>query len=194
MLKIILTGPESSGKTTLARQLAKHFNVPLVEEYARTFFSKKETPHLSLREYLQEDLIKIAEGQLNNELKIVNNQSPITHRLLPILICDTDLLTLKIWSNEVFENCSLELTQLIDSQLINHPLPITQHYFLCSPEDVEWENDPLRENPYDRDRLFNIYEKELKFYEKNYTILRGNDNERFDKAVTKINRLLKNPA
>ena len=195
MLKIILTGSESSGKTTLARQLAKYFNMPLVEEYARAFFEKKETP-----QYLQEDLMKIAKGQINDELRMMNDESPITHDSLPILICDTDLLTLKIWSNEVFGNCSLELIQLIDSQLIslsspiaNHQSTITSYYFLCSPEGVDWADDPLRENPHDRDRLFKIYEKELKFYEKNYSILRGSENKRFDKAVTKINRLLKNP-
>ena len=195
MLKIILTGSESSGKTTLARQLAKYFNMPLVEEYARAFFEKKETS-----QYLQEDLMKIAKGQINDELRMMNDESPITHDSLPILICDTDLLTLKIWSNEVFGNCSLELIQLIDSQLIslsspiaNHQSTITSYYFLCSPEGVDWADDPLRENPHDRDRLFKIYEKELKFYEKNYSILRGSQNKRFDKAVTKINRLLKNP-
>ena len=220
MLKIILTGPESSGKTTLAHQLAMHFNAPLVEEYARVFFEKKETP-----QYKQEDLVEIAKGQLNNELKIINGELPITHHLLPIthhpspmLICDTDLLTIKIWSNEVFGNCNSELTQLIDNQLVNyllpkppnpsqrdafgkrgssliahHPSPIISYYFLCTPKGIEWEDDPLRENPHDRDRLFKIYEKELKFYEKKYSILRGSENERFDKAVTKINRLLKNP-
>ncbi len=208
MLKIILTGPESSGKTTLARQLAKHFNVPLVEEYARTFFEKKETP-----QYKQEDLLEIAHGQLDLEqqtYKVFENLIGLEQHLI---ISDTDLLTLKIWSNEVYGNCSIELMQLIDNQLISesslithhssfithHPLLITHHsslitpyYFLCSSEGVNWEDDPLRENPHDRDRLFKIYETELKFYQKNYSILRGHENERFDKAVTKINQLLQN--
>ena len=188
MLKIILTGPESSGKTTLARQLATHLNAPLVEEYVRDFFEKKQTS-----QYKQEDLVQIAIGQMNNELRMMNDESLITHHILPILICDTDLLTIKIWSNEVYGNCSAELTQLIDNQLINCQLAITSYYFLCSPGSIDWEEDPLRENPHDRDRLFKIYENELKFYGKKYSILRGSENERFDKAVTKINRLLKNP-
>ena len=202
MLKIILTGPESSGKTTLARQLAKHFNAPLVEEYARTFFEKKGTP-----QYKQEDLMQIAQGQLDLEqqtYKVLKNLIGLDKQLI---ICDTDLLTIKIWSNEVFGNCSPELAQLIDNQLINFSLPIANHqspitnnqgliisyYFLCTPKGIEWEDDPLRENPHDRDRLFKIYENELKFYKKKYSILRGSENQRFDKAVTKINRLLKNP-
>ena len=206
MLKIILTGSESSGKTTLARQLAVHFNAPLVEEYARTFFEKKGTP-----QYKQEDLLEIGHGQLDLEqqtYKVFKNLIGLSPQLM---ICDSDLLTLKIWSNEVFGNCNSELTQLIDNQLVipslpkppnpqrgstliaHHLSPIISYYFLCTPEGIEWEDDPLRENPHDRDRLFKIYEKELKFYEKKYSILRGSENERFDKAVTKINRLLKNP-
>ena len=187
MLKIILTGPESSGKTTLARQLATHFNALLVEEYVRTFFEKKGTP-----QYNQEDLVEIANGQMNVELRMMNDESLITHHLSPMLVCDTDLLTLKIWSNEVYGNCSAELAQLIDNQLVNLSLNISEYYFLCSPEGIEWEDDPLRENPNDRDRLFKIYENELKFYQKNYSTLRGSKIERFDKAMTKINRLLKN--
>ena len=188
MLKIILTGPESSGKTTLARQLAKYFNVPLVEEYVRTYFAKKGTP-----QYKQEDLLKIAEGQINLDLQTYEVFKNLIGLKQQVIICDTDLLTLKIWSNEVFGNCSIELSQLIDNQLVSHPSSIIPHYFLCTPKGVEWEDDPLRENPHDRERLFNIYENELKSYEKNYSILRGSENERFDKAVTKINRLLKNP-
>ena len=188
MLKIILTGPESSGKTTLARQLAKHFKTPLVEEYVRTFFEKKQTP-----QYKQEDLLEIAHGQLDLEQQTYEVFKNLIGLSPQLLICDTDLLTIKIWSNEVYGNCSKKLTQLIDNQLVNLPSNVTEHYFLCSPEGIEWEDDPLRENPHDRARLFNIYKNELKFYEKKYAILRGNENERFDKAVTKINRLLKNP-
>lgn len=183
MLKIILTGPESSGKTTLAQQLVAHFNAPLVEEYARVFFEKKGTP-----QYEQEDLVQIAKGQLINELKIMERELPITHHPSPILICDTDLLTLKIWSDEVYGNCSEELMQLIDDQLINHQLPINNDYFLCSPEAIKWEDDPLRENPHDRERLFKIYEKELQFYKKKYHILRGSLVERLEEAIAMIEK------
>lgn len=183
MLKIILTGPESSGKTTLARQLAAHFNAPLVAEYVRTFFEKKETP-----QYKQDDLLEIAHGQLDLEqqtYEVLKNLIGLSQQLI---ICDTDLLTLKIWSIEVFGNCSSELIQLIDNQLINQPLTIIQHYFLCSPEGIEWEDDPLRENPNDRERLFDIYEKELQFYKKNYKILRGSFEERLEKAIATIEK------
>ena len=183
MLKIILTGPESSGKTTLAHQLARHLNAPLVEEYARTFFEKNETP-----QYKQEDLFNIAKGQLDLEqqtYKVFENLIGLSPQLF---ICDTDLLTIKIWSNQVYGNCSKELTQLIDNQLVNVPSNITEYYFLCSPEGIEWEDDPLRENPNDRQRLFDIYEKELQFYKKKYQILRGSFKERLEKAIATIEK------
>ena len=183
MLKIILTGPESSGKTTLARQLATHFKTPLVEEYVRTFFEKKQTP-----QYKQEDLLEIAHGQLDlgqQTYEVFKNLIGLSPQLL---ICDTDLLTIKIWSNEVYGNCSKKLTQLIDNQLVNVPSNITEYYFLCSPEGIEWEDDPLRENPNDRQRLFDIYEKELRFYKKNYKILRGSFEERLERTIAMIEK------
>jgi nicotinamide riboside kinase len=189
MLKIILTGPESCGKTTLARQLAAHFNAPLVEEYVREFFEKKRTP-----QYKASDLKKIAIGQINAEkkgLEIVNQQ--VIENRKPekdaFLICDTDVLTIKIWSEEKYGRCDKELLA-ISEQLFAAPktsnFKLQTIYLLCSPEGIAWEADPLRENPNDRDRLFSIYEENLQFYEKNYFILRGPILERFAYAKTMI--------
>jgi nicotinamide riboside kinase len=189
MLKIILTGPESCGKTTLARQLAAHFNAPLVGEYVREFFEKKETP-----QYIESDLVKIALGQLKAERKaekVVNQQirqNKINEKNA-FMICDTDILTIKIWAEEKYGRCNEELlaisSQLLASSETLIPPPPTSYlipptlYLLCSPEGIAWEDDPLRENPNDRARLFSIYEENLSFYEKNYVILRGGISERF---------------
>ena len=85
MLKIIVTGPENSGKTTLCKALSKHFNIHFSEEYAREYIDKLD------RTYTQTDLIEIAKGQLQSDL---NSQ-----------LLDTDLITIKIWSNYKYENC-----------------------------------------------------------------------------------------
>ena len=87
-----------------------------------------------------------------------------------------------------------ELLAKIENHIkrLNDPMMAKTVYLLCSPEGIEWQPDPLRENPDDRDRLFNIYEKNLNFYKQNYFILRGGKQQRFTEAVKIIKRLLKN--
>ena len=178
MFKIIFTGPESSGKTTVSNAVAKHFDAPLVEEYVREYFEKKQTP-----QYFQTDLTEIAKGQIESEKKHIKPQTRL-------IVCDTDILTIKIWSEVVYGNCLPELAQLINTR---YPPPTTHHlsiYFLCSPEGIEWEYDPLRENPNDRDFLFKMYEKELIMHKKNYHILRGSIEERLGKCIEIIYQFL----
>ena len=220
MLKIIITGPESCGKTTLARQLAAHFEVALVEEYARFFFEKKETP-----QYKEADLLKIAVGQLDaeNQAEIAlfkQLRSKKAPNSPPLIICDTDVLTIKIWSDEKYGRCDEQIIQGISNgefqisdfrfQISNNQPTVSPNirlqtsnviarheaiklqtlYFLCSPEGIAWEADPLRENAHDRDRLFTIYEKNLIVYQKTYVILWGGMGARFDEARRLIERQL----
>lgn len=170
MLKLILTGPESSGKTTLSRILATHFDVNLVEEYARAYLENKFTS--TDGKYQPDDLVQIAQGQYHLE------QQTIQQAYKPLIICDTDLLTIIIWSKEVFGYCDDIIENLYKRPIDN----ISELYLLCSPDDVEWEFDTLRENPHDRHRLFEVYEKNLQEYQKNYVILRGGIDERFGVA------------
>ena len=200
MLKIILTGPESCGKTTLARQLAKHFGVSLVEEYVREYFEKKQTT-----QYEEADLKEIAMGQITAEKKAETalfKQLTRKNRAKkpPFFICDTDILTIKIWSEEKYGRCDewiLKQFQISDSKFqipdsTDLPSNFNSHcaarsnqtlYLLCSPEGIAWEADPLRENPNDRERLFEVYEKELIFHQKDYKILRGGITERFEEVL-----------
>ena len=85
MLKIIVTGPENSGKTTLCKALSEHFNIHFSEEYARGYIDKLD------RTYTQTDLLEIAKGQLTSEQ---NAQ-----------LLDTDLITIKIWSEYKYGSC-----------------------------------------------------------------------------------------
>jgi nicotinamide riboside kinase len=113
MLKIILTGPESCGKTTLARQLAQYFDVPLVEEYVREYFEKKQTSRRKIgtgSQYKEADLKEIAMGQIAAEKKAENALfKQLTRKKNtkkpPFFICDTDVLTIKIWSEEKYGRC-----------------------------------------------------------------------------------------
>ena len=158
--KFVITGPECSGKSTLAEALAETYNCRLVREFARDFLNQLN------RSYTYDDLLLIAKNQYANEKKMEKKSEKI-------LICDTSIHTIKIWSHDKFNKCHPKIYDLEENY---------KHYFLCSPE-IPWEHDPLRENPKDRDRLFNIYIKELQ--NKPFTIVKGSIKERM-KQVQKI--------
>ena len=158
MLKIIATGPESSGKTTLCKALSEHFNIPFNKEYARKFLNNLE------REYNQNDLLAIAEGQLASEHSF---------KLL-----DTDLITIKIWSNYKYGNCEKWIIKQIEKQKSEKRI-----YLLCKP-DIPWQADPLRENPTDREELFEIYKQELENLGLTYFIVEGKN--RVEKSISKL--------
>lgn len=168
-LKIVLTGAESSGKTTLTHQLACHFKCPFVVEYARLFFEKKE--NIS---YAYEDLLKIAKGQIRLENKKIKNNFDSK-----LCILDTDLITIKIWSMVKFGKCDDWILKQIEARSYDF-------YLLCSPEGIAWEADPLRENQRDRNDLFELYEKELRFYDKKYLVVKGNETERLQIAIAAL--------
>ena len=172
MKKIVFTGPESTGKTTLSEQIAARLHLKNMPKNTR---------------YSYEDLSVIAYKQLVIENVSWEFETADELVKIPFIVCDTDLITIKIWSNEVFGKCDPMTLQNIDNQSLKYEKEL---YFLCSPEGVTWEDDPLRENPHDRDRLFELYEKELNEYKKNYKILRGSVEERFAAACSEISDLM----
>jgi len=155
MLKIIVTGPESSGKTTLCKALSEHYNLPFTKEFAREYLTDLG------KNYLQEDLLEIAKGQLENEQLINNNQQISLH--------DTDLITLKIWSDYKYGNCTNWILEQIKKQKVEN-----RFYLLCKP-DLKWNYDPLRENPTDRNELLEIYKQELENLGHKFLIIKGED-------------------
>ena len=155
MLKIIVTGPESSGKTTLCKALSEHYNLPFTKEFAREYLTDLG------KNYLQEDLLEIAKGQLGNEQLITNNQQISLH--------DTDLITLKIWSDYKYGNCNNWILEQIEKQKVEN-----RFYLLCKP-DLKWNYDPLRENPTDRNELLEIYKQELENLGHKFLIIKGED-------------------
>jgi len=142
MKKIVVSGPESSGKTTLSRQLAAYFGVPWVKEFARDFLDGLGRP------YLQEDLLEIAKGQLAAEQKAWDMRGTA-----PFIICDTGMLGRKVWSEYKYGNIKADLLELFNCY-------VCDAYILCGTE-VPWEYDPLRESQEERDILYEIYKKEL---------------------------------
>ncbi|MDC0201777.1 ATP-binding protein [Flavobacteriales bacterium] len=167
MNKIIVTGPESSGKTTLCKSLSEHFNIPFTEEYAREYLNKQNG------KYTQSDLRRIAKEQL---LKEQINEG--------ILICDSDLITIKIWSEYKYGNCNNWILEQIEKQKTEN-----RFYLLCNP-DIPWKADSLRENPTNREELFEIYKEELEKLKHNYSIIEGE--ERIKNSISKISSLISN--
>ena len=158
---IVITGPESSGKTTLTKALAKELNMGYTEEYAREYLNNNSN-------YSQKDLLLIAQGQLLEEKANLN----------PTAIHDTDLITIKIWSEYKYNYCDPWIINQIEQQKSENRL-----YLLCKP-DIIWEIDPLRENPSNRAELFEIYLSEIQKTKHTYLIIEGE--ERLEKALSKI--------
>ncbi len=138
--RIAITGPESTGKTTLAQALAADFGTIWVPEYAREYLE-----HLG-RPYVFEDLEVIARGQRELEERYAR----LANRYL---FCDTDLLVIKIWSAYKYQ----QTAPFVLESLSNRPYDL---FVLCGT-DVPWEYDPLRENPGEREELYQLYKKEL---------------------------------
>jgi nicotinamide riboside kinase len=158
MPKIIVTGPESSGKTTLCKAISSYFKTSFSKEYAREYL------YTINRGYTKEDLIKIGKEQLKSEQNA--------------RILDTDLITIKIWSKYKYDNCNQWILEQIEKQKSEK-----RFYLLCKP-DIVWEEDPLRENPANRMKLFDLYKKELENLGCNYNVIEGEN--RTVKAISKI--------
>lgn len=167
--KVVVTGPESTGKTTLALELSSYFQTALVSEYARKYIDELD------RVYREEDLLMIAKGQLANEEKKIASANKL-------LICDTDLITIKIWSMVKYERCSPFILQEIAKR--DYDL-----YLLCKP-DIPWEPDPQREHPEQRDQLYDRYKKELEYYAKPFIELGGSKEKRLAEATLHISSII----
>ena len=169
MKKVVITGAESSGKSTLAADLSDSFKVPLVQEYSRIYLSNLN------KAYQFEDLDIIAKQQLQLE-----KQASLTND--SFIICDTGLLVLKIWSEYKYGNLAPYIADQWD--IYECDLFILPHY------DIPYEQDPLRENPDDRHILFQLYQDILEQNGLKYLIVDGTIAERTAKAQKAIKALL----
>lgn len=167
-LIIAVVGPESTGKTTLAEQLALHFGGVLAEEYSREYL------HSIGRPYLEEDLVAIAEGQFRNEQRALRMGKPI-------VVCDTDLTVIRVWSEVRYGRLDHRIEELLRKQ------PPRIH--LLTAPDLAWEPDPLRENPHDRAALFDRYEHVLKGMGSRFHVISGFGEARLQHALSALHEL-----
>ncbi len=175
-----LTGPESSGKTSLSIELARHLAAPLVPEFARSYL----TPNLA---YTESDLQQIAAGQQSAEQQ-ARRQMPAAW-----LVCDTDIQVIETWWWFVF---GASVNTQHPPQMHHYPMWLRQrvitrtprHYLLVEP-DLPWEPDPLRENPEDRDRLFNHYRWLMDRDRLSYRVISGQGSRRIENLLRAVSEL-----
>ncbi|MFD1094795.1 AAA family ATPase [Salegentibacter chungangensis] len=174
-IKVVLFGPESTGKTTLSRQLARHYDTLWVEEYMREYLQEKWDKEQLVCQ--PSDIIPIARGQMARE-------NELSAKARDVLICDTDLLELKVYSEAYYEG-------FCDPLLLKHALNNQYHVYFLTYIDVPWTPDDLRDKPNDREGMFEKFETALQLYNKPYTVLKGNLQERLETAVSEIDKLIK---
>jgi len=169
--KIVIIGPESTGKSTLTQALAEAYNEPWVEEYARAYLEDIG------QGYTYEDLLKIAQGQLALE----EEKSRTAGRLL---FCDTDLHVIQVWSNHKFGKTHPWVLQQIQER--------TYDLYFLTAIDIPWQEDPLREppDPAMRQHFFNTYHTLLKASKTPFEVISGTPDERLNQAIQHLKSFL----
>ncbi len=170
ILKIAIVGPESTGKTTLAEQLAIKFDTVWAPEFARDYLQKKWDTFQTTCE--PEDLLQIAKGQIQLE----NDRLCVANK---ILFCDTTLLVTKVYSEYYFKYCDPILDQAVKNNFYD--------LVFLTNIDIPWQADDLRDKPNERTAIFTAYTKTLHQNNTPYIVLSGNKQERLQKATQIIN-------
>lgn len=168
MYKIAITGPESTGKSTLAKQLADHFKTLWVPEYSRKFLEQTDG------KYTRKDLLSILEGQLDAENKLIKKANKF-------LFCDTDPLVIWIWSKVKYG----KVDPVIENALHHHKYDL---YLLMYP-DLAWEKDKLRESEGFLLQLFELYLKKLDSLKYPFEIIRGVGGNRLQNVVDVLKKI-----
>lgn len=174
-IKIVLFGPESTGKTTLAKQLAAHFKTQWVPEFMRTYLEQKwETSHNKIE---KEDILPIAEGQMLSE-------NSLTEVSKSMIFIDTNLLEIKTYCEYYYNGwCPPQIEKAIQKHQYN--------YYFLTDIDTPWEFDNLRDRPDDREEMFRTFETQLVKYKLPYSVLKGSKADRLASAITIVNTLIK---
>ena len=191
--KVVIIGPESTGKSTLCEQLAQHYKTAWCPEFAREYLLTNG------RQYDYDDLLTIAKGQLAMEDEYVKEarktgsqqvgKTNVSPSPLPAhhsaLFIDTDMYVMRVWCEFVFKKCH----RYILEQIIERDYAL---YLLCSV-DLPWTKDELREYPdlETRTRLYHIYKDFMINQPVPWTEISGDYRERLQKAIVSVDNILK---
>jgi len=167
--KIAIVGPESTGKSTITAQLARHYRTLWVPEYARYYCAALKEP-----------------CNLQDEVNMFHGQLALEDSILAIaekdlIFCDTTFITVKIWSDEVFG----ETPDVVLEALPKHEYD----FYLLMDIDLPWQEDPLRDFPHKREHFMDIWHKELQALNARYEIISG-ETDRIDNAIRAVEKFL----
>jgi NadR type nicotinamide-nucleotide adenylyltransferase len=188
LTRVCLIGPECTGKTTLAEELAVHFGAPRVPEFAR------EYAQLVARELTADDVEPIARGQMaleeagvgSGEWGVadhgVDSHTPHPTPHSRILILDTDLISTVVYARHYYGHCP----EWIERQAQKRKADL----YLLLHIDLPWVADSLRDSATPRESLYEQFAQTLKNYDANVVAITG---ERFEAAVTRLSSLLDRP-
>lgn len=173
--KVVVVGPESTGKSKLCEGLANHFNAPWVKEYARAYLLENGT------QYSTEDLFTIAQGQLRLEEE---GMLAAAKAGSPLLFIDTDMYVMKVWSEFVFNSC--------DNRILNEIVKRRYSLYLLTQTDLPWVKDELREYPdlLTREKLFHHYKDILQNQPTPWQIISGLGQNRLNNAIRVVESVL----
>lgn len=175
IVKVVLFGPESTGKTTLSEQLARYYNTVWVPEYAREYLQNKWNEERKTCE--PQDLLPIAKGQMRLE-------NHLTKKATGLLICDTDLLETKVYSEAYYLGYCEPLLE-------KYALKNQYNLYFLTYIDIPWEKDDLRDKPNEREHMFEYFRNTLVKYNRPFTLLKGDKKTRLATAIKHIDNLLK---
>ena len=172
VFNVAILGAESTGKTTLCRDLAAHFGSPWVPEYMRTYLQAKwDKEQLTCT---WDDLLPIAQGQIDLENKLAKQaaQLPDNNRYL---FCDTSLFELMVYANWYYGDCPKALSQAA----------LAHHYdtILLTEVDIPWVADDLRDSPHQRDDISAYFASQLTLHNKTFQRIGGDREERVQQVV-----------
>lgn len=175
--KIVIIGPESTGKSTLCKRLAYHYKAEWCPEYARQYLLENGT------DYTYADLLKIAKGQVALEeqyLSRLKSRHSGNDKETDLLFVDTDMYVMKVWCEFVFNNCH----QYILDEIIERTADL---YLLCNV-DLPWVKDELREYPDSETRikLYHIYKDILINQPVPWVHIHGTNDERTSIAIEAV--------
>jgi NadR type nicotinamide-nucleotide adenylyltransferase len=171
---VVISGPESTGKTTLARRLAEHYRTAWAPEHVRTYLESRpprEPPSL----VLWEDVEAIARGQLEAE-------EAAARAAAGVLFCDTDLHSTKVYCEHYFGRCPDWVARAARER--------SYDLHLLLGTDVPWVGDPLRDRPQGRELMLALFRRELLAAQRRVVEIQGDFDERFAAAVRAVDALL----